>query len=74
MMIWDRLRRLGSAPFRHRRELLTIDDDSDLALGQPDDALVEHDLVEAAVIDRLGAGWLGEVAIYLPLLHRLGPV
>jgi len=73
MMIWDRLRRLGSAPFRHRRELLTIDDDSDLALGQPDDALVEHDLVEAAVIDRLGAGWLGEVAIYLPLLHRLGP-
>ena len=68
-----RLRGAGVPPVRSHRKLLAVDDRGDLSLGQPDDALVEHDLVEVTVIDRLGAGGARPVAVDLPLLGGQGP-
>ena len=53
-------------------KFLTVDDGGDLSLGQPDDALVEHHLVEVAEVDRLGAGGADPGAVNSPLLRRLG--
>ena len=67
------LRRLGVTPVRRYRDLLAVDDGGDLSLGQPDDALVEHHLVEVAMVNRLGTGGISPGAVYLPLLRWHGP-